>query len=444
MIQTDMKRALATNEEVRPEKRMRTDNYEIRLLLPSGMMGTIIGKGGDKIQKMRNNHYANIRLSDSEGPERMMTIQGKTYENIVAVVAETLSMLSEDNALDMQEIRVMIHKSMVGAIIGKEGSIITKLRESSGASVIRAFGDCAPLSTDRCLLIRGTNEAILSALKEVTAIMETTDTKGIDRPYDPNNFNEFSAGQYGGYAKDGNFLGAISRGRNDNKSGIFGMPSSICNPPPRNPGMEFLLRWKQDLIQARMNILDGRIQDVQYSSHAALSTGLDAETTQTVEMPIPNEYIGSIIGKRGSKITEIRYDSNSKINIRDSEKEGERTISITGTKASIQIAKAMIQQRIVIQKQGIDTKGRIRSESHSITTGTEDADGIETVEMSIPNEKVSALIGPKGTRITKIREESMTKISIQNSGASGQRHISVTGSKKNIEKAQEMIKLFTI
>jgi len=193
-----------------------------------------------------------------------------------------------------------------------------------------------------------------------------------------------------------------------------------------------------DLRQARMNSLAGRIHHVNHSNHTALWDGLDREGTETVELPIPNEYIGAIMGQRGSKITEIRYESNSKIMIRDSKVDGEKSIHITGTNASIQMAKAMIKQCIMVQNQAYSTR-----ESHYLETGTEDDDAIETVVMDIPREKVRALIGPYGTRITKIRNESRVKIHIQDREGAGEQTISVTGSKANIEKAEVMIKMYT-
>jgi polyribonucleotide nucleotidyltransferase len=105
------------------------------------------------------------------------------------------------------------------------------------------------------------------------------------------------------------------------------------------------------------------------------------------------------------------------------------------------MAKAMIKQCIMDKNQGIGTKDRMRSEFHSIKT--EDAAAIETVEMVLPGEKVRALIGPYGTRIKKIRNESMAKIHIQGYEGSEEQIVSVTGSKANIEKAEEMIKMFT-
>jgi heterogeneous nuclear ribonucleoprotein K len=46
------------------------------------------------------------------------------------------------------EIRILIHQSMAGAIIGRKGEKIKELREQTGAN-LKVFSECAPMSTDR-------------------------------------------------------------------------------------------------------------------------------------------------------------------------------------------------------------------------------------------------------------------------------------------------------
>ena len=45
--------------------------------------------------------------------------------------------------------------------------------------------------------------------------------------------------------------------------------------------------------------------------------------------------------------------------------------------------------------------------------------------MTIPKEKIGAIIGPSGSRITMIRKESVAKIKIMDSDESGGRAISI-------------------
>ena len=57
-----------------PMKRPRGDKFETRVLVPSKVAGSVIGKGGSNIQKLRTDNNANIRIPDCPGPERIMTV----------------------------------------------------------------------------------------------------------------------------------------------------------------------------------------------------------------------------------------------------------------------------------------------------------------------------------------------------------------------------------
>ena len=57
-------------------------------------------------------------------------------------------MFEDEDEEKAREIRVLFHQSTVGGIIGKGGSKIQEIRESSGAHV-KAYQNCAPSSSGR-------------------------------------------------------------------------------------------------------------------------------------------------------------------------------------------------------------------------------------------------------------------------------------------------------
>jgi poly(rC)-binding protein 2/3/4 len=78
--------------------------------------------------------------------------------------------------------------------------------------------------------------------------------------------------------------------------------------------------------------------------------GRSANSQQTHEMTVPNELIGCIIGKGGSKVAEIRQLSGAMIRIsncedRDAPANLDRTISITGNTESVALAQYLINMR---------------------------------------------------------------------------------------------------
>lgn len=74
-----------------------------------------------------------------------------------------------------------------------------------------------------------------------------------------------------------------------------------------------------------------------------------AANNQTHEMTVPNELIGCIIGKGGTKIAEIRQISGAMIRISNcEEREGgatDRTITITGNPEAVGLAQYLINMR---------------------------------------------------------------------------------------------------
>ncbi|CAG0891108.1 unnamed protein product [Cyprideis torosa] len=79
-----------------------------------------------------------------------------------------------------------------------------------------------------------------------------------------------------------------------------------------------------------------------------------SSSQQTQELTVPNELIGCIIGKAGTKIAEIRQISGATIRISNCEdREGgktDRTITITGSSDAVALAQYLIQTSIELQK----------------------------------------------------------------------------------------------
>lgn len=88
----------------------------------------------------------------------------------------------------------------------------------------------------------------------------------------------------------------------------------------------------------------------QLSGHAvpfaspSMVPGLDPGTqTSSQEFLVPNDLIGCVIGRQGSKISEIRQMSGAHIKIgNQAEGAGERHVTITGSPVSIALAQYLI------------------------------------------------------------------------------------------------------
>ncbi|XP_064371529.1 poly(rC)-binding protein 3 isoform X9 [Dromaius novaehollandiae] len=151
----------------------------IRLLMHGKEVGSIIGKKGETVKKMREESGARINISEGNCPERIVTITGPT-DAIFKAFAMIAYKFEEDITNSMSNstatskppvtLRLVVPASQCGSLIGKGGSKIKEIRESTGAQV-QVAGDMLPNSTERAVTISGTPDAIIQCVKQICVVM---------------------------------------------------------------------------------------------------------------------------------------------------------------------------------------------------------------------------------------------------------------------------------
>lgn len=81
-------------------------------------------------------------------------------------------------------------------LLGKGGDRVRELRTKHNVGM-KVFVQCLPFSTERAVALRGRAEDIDSCLREIFAILEQTPPRGQMCFYDPYNFDENLAPEYG-------------------------------------------------------------------------------------------------------------------------------------------------------------------------------------------------------------------------------------------------------
>ncbi|XP_063018849.1 poly(rC)-binding protein 3 isoform X18 [Melospiza melodia melodia] len=296
----------------------------IRLLMHGKEVGSIIGKKGETVKKMREESGARINISEGNCPERIVTITGPT-DAIFKAFAMIAYKFEEDITNSMSNstatskppvtLRLVVPASQCGSLIGKGGSKIKEIRESTGAQV-QVAGDMLPNSTERAVTISGTPDAIIQCVKQICVVMlevqsvtKRSPPKGATIPYRPKPASTpviFAGGQ--AYTIQGQY--------------------AIPHPD--------LTKLHQLAMQQTPFTPLGQTTPA--------FPGLDASPpASTHELTIPNDLIGCIIGRQGTKINEIRQMSGAQIKIANAtEGSSERQITITGTPANISLAQYLI------------------------------------------------------------------------------------------------------
>ncbi|XP_038643671.1 poly(rC)-binding protein 3 isoform X10 [Scyliorhinus canicula] len=333
----------------------------IRLLMHGKEVGSIIGKKGETVKKMREESGARINISEGNCPERIVTITGPT-DAIFKAFAMIAFKFEEDIDNSMSNstatskppvtLRLVVPASQCGSLIGKGGSKIKEIRESTGAQV-QVAGDMLPNSTERAVTISGMPDAIIQCVKQICVVMLESPPKGATIPYRPKPASApviFAGGQaytiQGQYAiphpDDACLLSAEYKAALAStlwRSPQLTHPSSQLKEPA----------WRPESLRGKMEIKN--------CNEESGTWGLDANSpASTHELTIPNDLIGCIIGRQGSKINEIRQMSGAQIKIANAaEGSTERQITITGSPANISLAQYLINARLTSEVSGMGT-----------------------------------------------------------------------------------------
>ncbi|CAO4368466.1 unnamed protein product [Caenorhabditis nigoni] len=162
----------------------------IRLLMQGKEVGSIIGKKGDQIKKIREESGAKINISDGSCPERIVTITGtlgvigKAFNMVCNKFEEDMLLLPNSVPKPPITMRVIVPATQCGSLIGKGGSKIKDIREATGAS-IQVASEMLPHSTERAVTLSGTADAINLCMTQVCQILLEAPPKGSTITYRP-------------------------------------------------------------------------------------------------------------------------------------------------------------------------------------------------------------------------------------------------------------------
>ena len=310
----------------------------IRLIMQGKEVGSIIGKKGDNIKKFREESGAKINISDGSCPERIVTVTGSTEAILKAfsLIARKFEELLEpwkevQSGTNTVTLRLIVPASQCGSLIGKGGSKIKEIREITGAT-IQVASELLPNSTERAVTISGSSDSITKCIYQICCVMMESPPKGPTLPYRPKPAMPpviFAGGQ--AYTLQGQY--AIPH------PDLTKLHQLALQHAPLLPGHNVGTLNPQALATlAATNSIR--------PAAAAAAAALTSAGAATTEMTIPNDLIGCIIGKGGAKINEIRQLSGATIKISNSEEGSkDRTISISGTPESINLAQYLINTR---------------------------------------------------------------------------------------------------
>ncbi|KAF8211971.1 hypothetical protein K438DRAFT_1567361 [Mycena galopus ATCC 62051] len=306
----------------------------MRCLIVTQDASIIIGKGGTHVNEIRERSGARVMVSDSipGNPERILNVSGpldavsKAFGLIVRRINDEPFDVPSVPGSRAVTIKFMIPNSRMGSVIGKQGSKIKEIQDASGARLNASEG-MLPGSTERVLSVAGVADAIHIATYYIGNILIEAQERmpsSTNSSYRPSTNSRRQPPPQSGPGPS-SYSGGASYSGSSYVPG-YSNPYGAAPPPPHhNPPPQQL---------------------------------------QTQQIYIPNDLVGCIIGKGGSKINEIRHMSASQIKIMEPGAvavgangapgpggEGERLVVITGQPANIQMAVQLLYHRLEQEKQ---------------------------------------------------------------------------------------------
>lgn len=204
----------------------------------------------------------------------------------------------------------------MGTIIGRNGLKIKAIQDNSGARMV-ASKEMLPQSTERIVEVQGAPEAIGRAVEEIGKCLLEDWERGLGTVlFHPGTVDDRS----GGNRRQGSYSASPQYGAQRRANGDGNVRARAS--PPASP------------------------------THSPISSQPPANL-RTQNISIPSDMVGCIIGRSGTKITEIRRLSGSKISIAKAphDETGERMFTIVGTPEANEKALFLLYNQLESEKE---------------------------------------------------------------------------------------------
>ncbi|KAL4819264.1 hypothetical protein BDW67DRAFT_139709 [Aspergillus spinulosporus] len=306
----------------------------LRAIVSSKEAGVIIGKAGKNVADLRDETGVKAGVSKVVPGvhDRVLTVTGALSGTARAYALVAKGLLEGAPQMGMggivsnngtHPIRLLISHNQMGTIIGRQGLKIKHIQDASGVRMV-AQKEMLPQSTERIVEVQGTPEGIEKAIWEIGKCLIDDWQRGTGTIlYNPAVRSSVGSGsiQHNGGSSDSYNSRPYNRTGNgadfSDQSGGYGRRS---NPDTSNRGYPLVTE--------------------------------DGEEIQTQNISIPADMVGCIIGRGGTKITEIRRSSGARISIAKAphDETGERMFTIMGSAQANEKALYLLYENLEAEK----------------------------------------------------------------------------------------------
>ncbi|KAF3801237.1 RNA-binding protein rnc1 [Colletotrichum gloeosporioides] len=347
----------------RTEEEYAVSQLTLRAIVSSKEAGVIIGKAGKNVADLRDETGVKAGVSKVvQGVhDRVLTITGEiqAISKAYAIVAQALLegapamgmggvvqnngthrkqphlvYSKELHADNFAAIKLLISHNQMGTIIGRQGLKIKHIQDVSGVRMV-AQKEMLPQSTERIVEVQGTPDGIKAAVWEICKCLVDDWQRGTGTVL----YNPVVRTQ------PGTTSSTIGGGSGSYSSTGGGRSAEYSSPRVMRTGNG------ADFSNGATRPY-GRRSDSDAASRGPPTHDENGEEIQTQNISIPADMVGCIIGRAGSKISEIRKTSGARISIAKAphDETGERMFTIMGTAKANESALFLLYENLEAEK----------------------------------------------------------------------------------------------
>ncbi|OMO71944.1 hypothetical protein CCACVL1_18029 [Corchorus capsularis] len=339
-----------------------------RMLVPAQKVGSIIGRKGEFIKKIVEETRARIKILD--GPpgttERAVMVSGKeepdsslppAMDGLLRVHKRIIDGLEGDSshgnmaAGTKVSTRLLVPASQAGSLIGKQGTTVKSIQESSNC-IVRVLGSedlpVFALQDDRVVEVVGDAAGVHKAVELIASHLRKF---LVDRSIIPLFEMHMQNPQMDHMPPHQSWGPPQGVPPNAVGGAGFGHNPQYMPPPPRQhdsyyPPADMPPPMEKQPHQG----ISAYGREAPMGGHASSNpqSAPSMITQLTQQMQIPLSYADAVIGNAGSSISYIRRISGATVTIQETRGvPGEMTVEISGTASQVQTAQQLIQNFMV-------------------------------------------------------------------------------------------------
>ncbi|XP_078571797.1 insulin-like growth factor 2 mRNA-binding protein 3 isoform X8 [Branchiostoma floridae x Branchiostoma japonicum] len=418
-----------------------SQDFPLRMLVPNVMVGAIIGKGGQTIRTITGATKAKVDVHRKEniGPEKPITIYGSAdscseacrkiveimQQESVATGQSTDDETSDPPSSEDVPLKLLAHNSLVGRLIGRNGTTLKKIMQDSGARItISNFQELTLYNMERTITILGTLDDQCKAEKLIMQKLRVS--------YDADMQNIM---QHQSMFPGLNPMAMLS--------GLLpGLPNPNSRANPYNGPMT-----EPNAMQTNPAMFPGILPP----AAAALAMQQQMQQPQPSEKSdlwVPGGVVGALIGPGGQNIRSASRQANATIKIAPADQsaqgQAERKVSITGSPDAQWKVQYWVFSKVGQEGYaGSDVEER-RWGHFSAGARLHPAElPVLRAEIPVPSNMVGRIIGKRGASVQGLQKNTSARIEVprnKQGDENGEVPVTIVGNFYSVQSAQRQIR----